>query len=295
MSRSRIILLVFTAALVAGLYFMPKVVVDNEKNVDVVTAEEHSPDDGHDHEGDHEGHAHAEEEEAEVGQVASFHARELNAEESKQANSLKENIKNSTDNEKSAKFANSLTELYLSANQLDSAMKYSALAAKEMPGMTYWKKAGDVHYKAFQYATEESELTPLAVKVREYYDKVLEKEPDNLTVKTNVAMTYIPTSNPMKGIMMLREVLEADPNNQEALFNMGVLSLQSGQHQKAAERFEKLVELNPDHMQAHLYLGVAYMSLGQNEQAREQFETVKKLDDDPQVQAIADSYLEELN
>jgi Flp pilus assembly protein TadD len=98
----------------------------------------------------------------------------------------------------------------------------------------------------------------------------------------------------MQGIRMLREVLEADPRNEFALFNMGMLSVQSGQHERAIERLTELVAINPKHIQGQLLLGVAYMNTGRKKEARKQFELVKSLDQDPSVQATADSYLNDL-
>ena len=104
-------------------------------------------------------------------------------------------------------------------------------------------------------------------------------------------MTYVSSSTPMKGIIMLREVLADDPKNELALFNMGMLSIQSGQYDRAIERLQQLVAINPQHVQGHLLLGVAYLNKGEKAEARKQFEKVKQLDKDPSVQATADSYL----
>jgi cytochrome c-type biogenesis protein CcmH/NrfG len=109
-----------------------------------------------------------------------------------------------------------------------------------------------------------------------------------------MAMTYVSTSSPMQGIRMLREVLAEDPKNEQALFNMGMLSIQSGQYDRAIERLEQLIQVNPKHIQGQLLLGVAYVNKGDRSKARQQFEKVKKLDNDPSVQATADSYLKDL-
>jgi outer membrane protein len=98
----------------------------------------------------------------------------------------------------------------------------------------------------------------------------------------------------MQGISMLREVLAEDPKNELALFNFGMLSIQSGQYDKAVEYMDRLVAVNPNHVQGQLLLGVAYMNKGNKEKARQQFEKVKQLDNDPAVQATADSYLKDL-
>ena len=72
------------------------------------------------------------------------------------------------------------------------------------------------------------------------------------------------------------------------------LSIQSGQFDRAIERLEQLVVVNPKHLQGQLLLGVGYMNKGEMAKARKQFEKVKKLDNDPSVQATADSYLKDL-
>ena len=134
----------------------------------------------------------------------------------------------------------------------------------------------------------------LAEKTRSFFTKVLEAEPKNLEVKTKMAMTYISSSSPMQGILMLREVLKEDPENELALFNMGMLSIQSRQFDRAIERLEQLIVVNPRHIQGQLLLGVAYMNKGDKVKAKAQFEKVKQLDNDPAVQATADSYLNDL-
>ena len=107
-------------------------------------------------------------------------------------------------------------------------------------------------------------------------------------------MTYLSSKAPMQGITMMREVLAEDPKNEFALFNMGMLSIQSGQYDRAIERLEELRAINPNHVQGQLLLAVAYMNKGNKVKAREQFEILKKLDQDPAVQATADSYLKDL-
>ncbi|MDW8330357.1 MAG: tetratricopeptide repeat protein [Cyclobacteriaceae bacterium] len=195
--------------------------------------------------------------------------------------------------EKSAIFADSLAELYSQAGRFDSAAWFAEQAASFFNTIEYWKKAGEAYYQAYTFSVDERKQSELAGKARQYLNKVLEKEPGNLDVKCQVAMTYL-SSAPMQGVTMLREVLEADPRNQTALYNLGMLSVQSGQYQLAVERLEKLLEVNPTHTQGRLLLGVAYLNTGNKKKAREQFEFIKQADSDPAVQATVDSYLKDL-
>ncbi|MBW8051466.1 MAG: tetratricopeptide repeat protein [Cytophagales bacterium] len=127
-----------------------------------------------------------------------------------------------------------------------------------------------------------------------YYENVLELNPDNLDIKAKLAMTYITTETPMKGVMLLREVISVNPNHQEALYNLGTLSIQSGQYKKAVDRFEKLTKINPENADAQFYLGVSYMELGEKQKAISAFHNVKQLKVDSIINTIVDNYLSEL-
>jgi len=133
----------------------------------------------------------------------------------------------------------------------------------------------------------------LAEKTRQYLEKAIAANPKNLEAKTKIGMTYF-SSNPPKGVGILREVLAEDPKNELVLFNLGMLAIQSGQYDRAIERLNELIAVNPKHTQGQLLLGVAYTNTGDKKKAREQFEKVKQLDKDPSVQATADSYLKDL-
>jgi tetratricopeptide (TPR) repeat protein len=200
----------------------------------------------------------------------------------------------STEKEKNAIFADSLAALYRISNRFDSAGWFAEEAAKFFNNTESWTKTGDDYYQAYTLALDQSKQKVMAGKAQEFYGKVLDKQPDNLEVKTKMAMTYLTSSSPMQGITLLREVLEKDPANELALFNMGMLSIQSGQYDKAVERLERLIKVNPAHIQGRLLLGLALMNSGDNTRAREQFEKVKQMDKDPAVQATVDSYLKDL-
>lgn len=208
-------------------------------------------------------------------------------------NRLKARYLSGLPEEKNAIFADSLAILYNQAGLFDSAAWYAERA------MTFFKtdesllKAGNAYYDAYTFALNAEKQQAMAEKTRALLEQVLEKNPKNPDAKIKIAMTYF-SSNPPKGVGMMREVLADDPKNQLALFNMGMLSIQSQQYPKAVDWLEKLSAVNEKHIQGQLLLGVAYLNLGQKEKARQQFDKVKKMDSDPSVQATVDSYLEEL-
>jgi tetratricopeptide (TPR) repeat protein len=203
-------------------------------------------------------------------------------------------VNSGSPNEKNIIFADSLADLYADAGQFDSAARYAERVATFSKSTAALTKAGDMYYQAYTFAMDAQKQQEMAEKARGYYSEVLAADSSNLTVKSKLAMTYLSSSTPMQGILLLREVLAQDPKNEAALFNLGMLSIQSGQHENAVLRFTELIEVNPQHVQGHLLLGVALMNLGRKEEARAEFERVKELDSDPAVLATVESYLKDL-
>ncbi|WP_254082455.1 tetratricopeptide repeat protein [Dawidia cretensis] len=270
MLKTRIFLIVASVAVIIALFLLPKVVVENDGTVATGAQGADS-----------------------VGQHADVHAAAPRAVVQSIA-SLRIQYQRGSEKEKNAIFADSLAGLYRIAGKFDSAAWFSEEAAKFFNTTGSWIEAGDDYYQAFGFATEEAKQNRLAGKAQELYKKVLDENPKNLDVKTKLAMTYLSSTNPMQGIMLLREVLAEDPKNELALYNMGMLSIQSGQHEKAVERLEELLKVNPNHTQGQLLLGIALMNTGDNQRAKKQFERVKEMDKDPAVQATVDSYLKDL-
>ncbi len=271
------------------MFFLPKVIV-NEKDKEsfakdgaAATAEGHSADDGHGHEA-----------EATAASPAGAHT-EATPEQLMALTTARSKYNKATDEHARAKMASQLADAYFSASKYDSAGYYFEEAAKARPGETTYKKAGDSYYEAFTYAPTQERANELGAKAREMYEQVLKNNPANLDAKTNVAMTYIATTNPMQGITLLREVISADPKNEKALFNLGVLSMQSGQYDKAAERFQKLVDLNPENVEATFYLGVSLAKTGKRDEARTLFNNAKAMSKDPALTASVDEALAELD
>jgi outer membrane protein len=267
MLKTRILLVVVSAIVIWLIFLLPKVVVDNDNTIA-----------------------------GNSGDSTSQVTQHIQAPEEVLAEIrvLRRQVDESTTNEKNAIFADSLAKLYESAGNFDSAGWFAEEASKFFNTTESWIKAGDRYYQAYTLSVDLAKQKRFAEKTREFYGKVLNANPDNLDVKTKMAMTYLSEQNPMQGITMLREVLTVDPKNELALLNMGMLSIQSGQHERAVARLKELIKINPDHIQGRLLLGIALMNSGDRLAAKEQFEKVKQMDNDPAVQATVESYLKDL-
>lgn len=208
---------------------------------------------------------------------------------------LYESFEIADNQEKRIIFADSLAKAYKIVGKLDSVAKYTEIKAIDKPSMENLIFAGDNYYNAFNFAIDQSKRKFLAEKVQEYYTGVLNENSSLLNVKSKLAMTYVVGSNPMQGIMMLREVLEEDPNNELAIYNMGMFAINSGQLDKAIERFEKLKQLDLNNPEANFYLAYCFYELGKIDSAKIYFQKVLELGIDGDLLDSSKEYLKRFN
>lgn len=271
MKRQQIIILIVAVLSIAGLYSLPRVVVDNDENEGGAMIDSTTP--------EASGANHGAEIPLEVLPLVEKWKSELFA-----GTMI-------TDNEAAL---DSLMLVFQSVNKYDSAAYYAGQFAGTYPEVEHWRKAGDAYYEAFGFAIDEAKTQQLVNQARSFYDKILATGENDLNAKNNIAMMLVETSNPMQGVMMLREILAEAPKNERALFNMGILSIRSQQFQRGIERFETLTEYYPEHLEGNFYLGVCYFETGMLEKAKAQLEKVKQMDSDEIVQTAADELLERI-
>lgn len=282
MNKSVLLVVVLAAVLTAGLYSLPKVVVQNEnkKLGSRVTpgAPSQTP---------------SNQQAAHTNSAADTHNAPLTAEQQSSIANLKNQLAVAEAAKKQA-VAVQLIEVFRQASRYDSAAYIAGQLAAGDPGERNFLLAGDLYFEAYGFAVDEQKSAMLGEKTREFYQKALTTNPNLLAAKANMAMTYVSTQTPMQGIMLLREVLQQDPTNELALFNLGMLSMRSGQHQRAVERFRQILVNNPANRKAMFYLGISLAEAGQKEEARKVLMQVKAQEKDPQVLAAVREYEERL-
>ena len=279
MRKHRIIIVVLSIVFIVVLYFLPRIVVNNEKDQEMGMAI---------------GERASESEAGEPGhENKDVHAMEISQPDLERINSYRQSLQE----ERSDKLvmADSLANIFMAYNKYDSAAKYFEIIARENPGLEEYERAGNAYYDALGFALDKTRAESYGEKVRYYFDIILREDPARLDIKNKLAMSYISSENPMRGIALLREILEENPEDETALFNMGILAVQSGQYERASERFKNLVSLYPQNLKGQFYLGLCFFEMGQNDKARKQFELVKSMEDDPAVLATVEGYLKELN
>ncbi|GAB4383834.1 MAG: hypothetical protein Kow0075_15970 [Salibacteraceae bacterium] len=107
------------------------------------------------------------------------------------------------------------------------------------------------------------------------------------------ALTLIGGTQPMQGILLLREVAEQNPSNIRAQYHLGIFSAQTGQWEKVKERFNKVLEIDPEFAEAHFWLGKAEYMLGN--QAAAEKHLMQFLNEEPNKEALRQEAQDLLN
>jgi len=160
-----------------------------------------------------------------------------------------------------------LGEMFFKASVFDSSAYYFEQIAIQNPGVENWLRSGDAYLQAFSLSLDAAKGEDLAEKTRDSYSRALQLDPSNLHAKTNTALTYVNSANPMRAISILREVLDKQPNYLPAIMSMGKLSMQSGQFDKAAERFKDVLRIDKNSVDGRIGLAYSYIELGKTEEA----------------------------
>ena len=283
MQKSFIVIIVMAIAIIGGLYSLPKVVVDNDKKTLQEPVKENAA-------------ATANRDKnvkSDAPTVTENHTESLNPEQQTAISSLKDVYTKSTGKSKITA-ADALITQFVKYTRFDSAAYYANEVAKIEPSESNLMKAGGLYYEAFTYALESDKTVKMGEITRGIYQKVLDKNPNNLLAKTNMAMTYTATQTPMQGIMMLRDVIAKEPDYEPALFSLGILSIRSNQFGKAVDRFKQILRNNPANLKAALNLGYCLAELDRKEEAQQILEKVLANSKDPQEKAAANDILSKL-
>ncbi|TAE67206.1 MAG: hypothetical protein EAZ85_15270 [Bacteroidetes bacterium] len=192
----------------------------------------------------------------------------------------------------------SLIVFFKTNMKFDSAAYYQEKITIEKENIENWQKTGDAFYEAFKYAVsiDEKKAEKLAEKTQNYYQKIIEKNPNDLDRKANLAMTYIFDKNPMKPVLTLRENLEKNENHEPTLLNLGMLAIRSGQLDKAIVRFEKIIQLNPMNFEAKIYLADVLIKQNKKTEAKKILKEISEIKDEKMQnwKQAAEEYLKTL-
>lgn len=172
-----------------------------------------------------------------------------------------------------------------------SANYYEKIALKN-PGEKTYLNAAYRYFDAYKMLEAEEDKKEMVDKAIECYSKVLTFNDQNLDARCDLGVLYAEgTSEPMKGIMMLREVVQKNPKHENAQMNLGLLSLKSNQLPKAIDRFKKLVEINPLNEKAWILLANTYLQTDKKDSAILAFTQLRNVTKNIEMKNEIDEYI----
>lgn len=137
-------------------------------------------------------------------------------------------------------------DLLLSVNRFDRAAVEQKAIAEVTGTEDDWARTGNYYYDWMdqQFGPERVTFAKEAIAA---YRKVLEINPDNLDVRTDMAVAYMSDpDNPMLAIQENAAVLEQDSLHVQANFNRGIMLLQINRVDQAVAQFRKVQRIVND-------------------------------------------------
>lgn len=141
-----------------------------------------------------------------------------------------------------------LIDLYFAADRLDFAADQTVLIAEALASEEEWVLAGNLYFDWMQRAPD-TQKAPWSKKAVGAYQAALEMNPENLDVRTDMAIAYLyDPQNSMLAIQETNRVLESDSLHIQANFNRGIMLNQINRTDQAIEQFEKVKRIvgNPE-------------------------------------------------
>jgi tetratricopeptide (TPR) repeat protein len=198
------------------------------------------------------------------------------------------------DKEQKISFSDSLTKIWEENHRPEVAAWYAEQKAIQANRFELWNNAGERYYKSIRFAKNEQHPL-LYQQAMHCFEKALNQQPDNLDAKTSLGACYVEgTSDPMKGIGLLREVVAKDSTHFSAQLTLAMFSVKSGQYEKAISRFNKVLQIDPAYIEAYLYLADAYEKSANRPKAIETLEKYLSLANDETIKNEVKNYINKL-
>jgi zinc ribbon protein len=159
------------------------------------------------------------------------------------------------DGESRLDFMRQKVELYLRAGRYDLAGASQEEVARETLLEVDWVFAGNLLYDQMERSAEGTEQrTAFAKKTIAAYQEALTLNPDNLDVRTDMAVAYLSDpDNPMGAIQETQAVLSRDSLHIQANFNRGIMLSRINRLDEAIKQFRKVQRIIDD-PEAEIYI-----------------------------------------
>jgi len=137
----------------------------------------------------------------------------------------------------------------------------------------------------------------LASNAKVLLENALKINPANDSSKIGLGACYIfgnLSTNPMEGILPVREVVQRDPGNVYGQMVLGLGGKKSGQFDKAIERFQAVLKVDPQNVEAVFHIAESYDLKGDKANAIVYYEKAKQMVHIPEAKEELNKRITEL-
>ncbi|MEI6265446.1 MAG: hypothetical protein WCP74_10075 [Sphingobacteriia bacterium] len=271
MKKSPIILTVLSLVLLFGLYF-------GGRTVPVKSTTTHSENDGHDH---------AAEKIDFKKDILAQAKQKLTPEQSQRITALENSVIRGDVNDQQIHVYHQLARFWKdSAKLFEPYAYYTAEASKLENSEKSLTFAARLFLDRLMATSEPAMQTWLASNAKVLLENALKINPANDSSKIGLGACYIfgnISSNPMEGILPVREVVQRNPGNVYGQMVLGLGGKKSGQYDKAIERFLAVLKAEPTNVEAVFHIAESYDLKGDKANAIVYYEKAKQMVNIPQA------------
>ncbi|TAH09985.1 MAG: hypothetical protein EAZ12_05430 [Sphingobacteriia bacterium] len=271
MKKSPIILTALSLILLFGLYF-------GGRTVPAKTNTAHSENDGHNHA--------AEKIDFKKDILAQAKGK-LTPEQSQRITALENSVIRGDVNEQQIHVYHQLARFWKdSAKLFEPYAYYTAEASKLENSEKSLTFAARLFLERLMATSEPAMQTWLASNAKVLLENALKINPANDSSKIGLGACYIfgnISSNPMEGILPVREVVERNPGNVYGQMVLGLGGKKSGQYDKAIERFLAVLKAEPTNVEAVFHIAESYDLKGDKANAIVYYEKAKQMVNIPEA------------
>jgi tetratricopeptide (TPR) repeat protein len=152
--------------------------------------------------------------------------------------------------------------LYMQKQYVDAAGVFDkALAlAKDKNVPIILSQLADTWGKAAGVETNPDTKKQDQEKSLDYYNKVLQVDPNEAAIHNNIGNLYAEMGKPMDAAAEFKKAAELDPNHASGYyFNLGAIMVNKGQMDEAATALKKATDIDPTNANAWYWYGTALM------------------------------------
>lgn len=102
-------------------------------------------------------------------------------------------------------------------------------------------------------------------KAIEYYKRMEALDPSNRSLKRQIAELYLKTNNIPEAQSLLEQLLETDPNDPDVIATLADLNLQQKKYERAIEFYNKLLQMGLKDVEIRLRIGVGFFGLAEED------------------------------